>query len=369
MRTKLNVKRSSVLTLLTGALFGFSFAYFLFYLSDSQRKWGLPVQEVKSYLRHIPLPADEGPTDPVPIHGDHADTVGEELSEKVRLLCWIMTQPSSHEKKARHVRNTWGRRCNYLIFMSTESDYSLPAIRLKVKEGRNALWAKTKESFKYVYQHYMDRVDWVLKADDDTYVIVENLKFLLSQYNASERLYFGCRFKPFLKMGYMSGGAGYVLSKAAVKAFVEEALPKKSCRQDGEGAEDVEMGKCLEQVNVTVVDSRDAFGRHRFLPLPPVYFLVPHALPKSNWFWRYIYDPMKEGFDCCSDSSISFHYISPNEMYVLEYFIYHVRPYGISFNHATKTSAGRNEAAAATTDSKQTSHVSENTGVLKNTVR
>ena len=40
------------------------------------------------------------------------------------------------------------------------------------------------------------------QADDDTYVIVENLRYFLSNKNSSEPIFFGHHFKTIVKQGY-----------------------------------------------------------------------------------------------------------------------------------------------------------------------
>ncbi|CAG7733184.1 unnamed protein product, partial [Allacma fusca] len=68
-----------------------------------------------------------GPKLPVSFHSpDEEAHAGEaveaqRLYKEVRVLCWVMTAPSNHEKKAIHVKNTWGARCNKLIFMSSQT--------------------------------------------------------------------------------------------------------------------------------------------------------------------------------------------------------------------------------------------------------
>ena len=75
--------------------------------------------------------------------------------------------------------------------------------------------------FKYLKLYFSDKADWFLKADDDTYVIVENLRHMLHDYNASYPSYFGLRFThhEYLnhKEGYMSGGAGNKLSNTRLE--------------------------------------------------------------------------------------------------------------------------------------------------------
>lgn len=337
--TRTLTNRKSLVALIIGLIVGFCMAELFILSSPSSHYYVLPYSGHShgdindEHHGHDSFDAS-GPETELGghVHGNENKTLATQLYNEVRVLCWIMTNPSNHKKKARHVKRTWGPRCNKLLFMSSDVDDELQSIKLPVEEGRNNLWAKTKEAFKYIYEHHMDDADWFMKADDDTYVIVENLRYMLYPYSKESPIYFGCKFKPFVKQGYMSGGAGYVLSKEAVRRFVVDALPNKDkCKSGNSGAEDVEIGKCLANVDVVAGDSRDEHQRGRFFPFVPEHHLIPGHSDKSFWYWRYIFYETSEGLDCCSDHAVSFHYVSPNQMYVLDYLIYHLKPYGIVF--------------------------------------
>ncbi|KAK7096059.1 hypothetical protein V1264_005405 [Littorina saxatilis] len=261
------------------------------------------------------------------------DTEAQRLAKEVRVLIWVMTSPKTVQSRAKVVRDTWGRRANKILFFSSKGDPDLPTIGLDVGEGRQHLMEKTNRAFRYIYENYIDDADWFMKVDDDTYVIVENLRYFLSGENSSEPVYFGHHFHmPFqtwtrekFQLHYHSGGAGYVISKEALKRFGEKGKGSKQCGQYIV-AEDIGFGQCMSSLGVRVSNSTDALGRSRFHCFPPDYF-TQGVYPA--WYHQHDANGAKGGIGSMSDYAISFHYIRPMQMKLMDYLIYHLTPYGI----------------------------------------
>lgn len=319
------MKSHIIFLFLLGLLIGFVFD-FLFRLEPAKK-------ETHQTVSGVPSEINETSIDEV---------------KKIRLFCFLNTMPKSHSLRAVHILNTWSKHCDKLFFASTVTDLNLGAIGFNVTDSHDHMWGKEKLMMQFIYKHFLDDYDWFLKADDDTFLIGDNLRYMLSPYSPEDAIYFGYKFNTTLhKWGYFSGGAGYVMSRYTVRTFVEQVLVgSRFFQNDGdfendildglchvetdERIEDMEITNCLDQFDVYAGDSRDALKRDRFHMWWPEHhlFMVPHL---DEWYWLRKYYWNDEGLDCCSNYSISFHHIvNPQNQYTLYYLTHQLKLYGIS---------------------------------------
>eukprot|EP00730_Choanoeca_flexa_P018651 TRINITY_DN9080_c0_g1_i2.p1 TRINITY_DN9080_c0_g1~~TRINITY_DN9080_c0_g1_i2.p1 ORF type:complete len:478 (+),score=104.21 TRINITY_DN9080_c0_g1_i2:124-1557(+) len=240
-----------------------------------------------------------------------------------KVYCFVLTIEKRHDTKAVAVNNTWGRRFDGLNFMTSAPFPGLDTVVLNIKdESRKTLWPKIKLAWLHTYANYIDKYDWFMKADDDTFVMVDNLRRMLKQYDPNKPHFFGKQFllhrgQPKIELRYMSGGAGYVLSRGALKLLGDNA---KTALSNNGIAEDVEIARSLLKLGIVCDDTRDEEGRERFIPMniDNMRYKYTHKNKPYFWYWRYSYYPTRDGYGCCSKYWISTHYMYSMDLYRLE---------------------------------------------------
>ena len=148
-----------------------------------------------------------------------------------------MCDPNDLDRRVIHVRDTWAKRCDVTLFMSSEKNDTFPTVGLNVPAGRSHIGIKSRSAWTYIYHNHFNDADYFYKADPDTYCIVENLREFLSHRDPNKPEYFGHHFKlPRRNFTYMSGGPGLAVSREALRRLVTQAFQlQPNCMPDGQG--------------------------------------------------------------------------------------------------------------------------------------
>ena len=262
------------------------------------------------------------------------------IKPRPKLFCLVYTIEKNHFRIPA-IRETLGNKCDGFMVGSTKTDAALGTVNIPHEgpEQYDNIWQKVRSLWSYIYDNYYEEYDWFHIGGDDLYVLVENLRLYLESEEIqlaanggeflptstgagiekpSEQLplYLGCRFKQHgdETLLFNTGGSGYTLNKAALKALVmafPTCLPHLKI-----AAEDAKVAECFrEKWGVFPFDTKDDEGGERYMHLQPDWHLTfrPPEKPKDHWFSLFSIDS-KTGLDHCAARSIAFHYINGNLM-------------------------------------------------------
>ncbi|KAL7667357.1 hypothetical protein ACOME3_010825 [Neoechinorhynchus agilis] len=229
-------------------------------------------------------------------------------------FCCILTVNPKEFKKFNSTYEAWAKECKPLLVIGP----SLNEIQQVAHKNEDViflnsqhtdhqyLYERTLMGMEYIRDNLKDQCPWILKADDDTFIHTANLEKFLSVKNSSEPIAYGYRFKT-----HFSGGAGYVISRAALGKV--QFRTNKWCTLEGHetGAEDLAFSFCLNSSDVPFGNAVEENGSFLFHPLSLQRFMN-NTIP--DWMFQMNRTAIKTGAGFCTKNVISFHYVSPEDM-------------------------------------------------------
>ncbi|XP_058064132.1 chondroitin sulfate synthase 1 [Anopheles bellator] len=196
----------------------------------------------KSALDIIGLQASELPTN----------------SQRTLVFVGVMTAKDFLQGRARAVYETWGRQIPGRIAFFSSQDSVAPDLPLVALKGVDDRYPPQKKSFMmlhYMYEHYIDRFEWFVRADDDVYVRPDRLERFLRSIDSSKPQFIGQAGRGNSEdFGLLSlefdenfcmGGPGVIMSRETLRR-VAPHIP--TCLKNLYSThEDVEVGRCVQK--------------------------------------------------------------------------------------------------------------------------
>ena len=171
----------------------------------------------------------------------------------------IMTAKKFIDNRGLASHRTWASRINgKVMFFSSEgsvSNYGVPVVALP---GVDDSYPPQKKSFmmlKYMHDHFIDKFEWFMRADDDVFIKGDKLDEFLRSINSSQPRFIGqAGVGKAEELGLLSlkatenfcmGGPGMIFSRETLRRMAPHV---GYCLNNLYTThEDVEIGRCVRQ--------------------------------------------------------------------------------------------------------------------------
>ncbi|XP_015045080.2 glycoprotein-N-acetylgalactosamine 3-beta-galactosyltransferase 1 [Drosophila yakuba] len=271
---------------------------------------------------------NSGEVDRTPAKLSNKHTV-DPLYEEIRILCMI---PYSYHdpNTSKYVKRTWGKHCNVLLFVSGDIDGELEPYVPVINSTHT--WTLVHQGLMYASLTYADKIDWFLRVEPSSFVVVENLRHLIDKrkYQPSQPIYFGYELENIVTHEpFVYYRSGYVISREALRRYTKASKDpeNKDCTHWEGYAEGLDIHRCMSFANVTVAESRDEFENETFIPVE-MHNQFQDGYDTIPWLRNLTYHKRTEKSVPISSRAISFLVKYPPEMYDYYYFVYQVKSFG-----------------------------------------
>ncbi|XP_022308962.2 glycoprotein-N-acetylgalactosamine 3-beta-galactosyltransferase 1-like isoform X2 [Crassostrea virginica] len=246
------------------------------------------------------------------------NTVGEILQRSIKVHCIVFVNEHSKLRLASAVDSTWVKRCSSLAYIGKTPNQSAP---LPIVKSNYSLYAtRTEATFalgdavSYVQSKNFSESDWILFSTDNTFVIMENLRYFLSNQNSSDAVYAGKISKVAIGYARPFHSGMIVFSNTALRLLNRTSI--ESCNE--KDVYEVTKSLCLSSnrfVDITPVDNN---GTSLMNILPP-----KQSIKISGSTSKKVLG---------SPYTVSMRFLSYQNIYSYEMLVYRLRPYGIKMS-------------------------------------
>ncbi|XP_032575007.1 glycoprotein-N-acetylgalactosamine 3-beta-galactosyltransferase 1 [Drosophila sechellia] len=231
---------------------------------------------------------------------------------------------------AKYVKRTWGKHCNVLLFVSGDIDGELEPYVPVINSTDT--WTLVQKGLMQAYLFYGDKIDWFLRVEPSSFVVVENLRYMIHKrkYQPSQPIYFGYELENIVTHeSFVHHHSGYVISREALKRYTMASKDpeNKECTHWEGYVEGLDIHRCLSYANVTVAESRDEFEHETFLPVTMDYQFLD-GYDTIPWLRKLSYHKRTEKTVPISSRAICFLVEYPPEIYDYYYFVYRMNIFG-----------------------------------------
>jgi len=162
------------------------------------------------------------------------------LKKQVSITCAIFVETL---KLGKSIKATWGKRCNNVYFFGHRlKNAELPIIDVNIKIVSS--WQLLCEAMNYIWNHQVDKLQWIIFVKDNTIIIPENLRYMVASLNYTNDYYLG-HSVILWGQAYNVAQSGYVLSRGALNKVVQMFNSTDKCIKGGKywKKEDYCLGK------------------------------------------------------------------------------------------------------------------------------